>query len=150
MIEFIIKYWLQFLFGLIAAGLGIVCKRFYSLYKAEKERNKSDEKQEISKEITNAINRNYELSKQDDTQLQSQINNVHAELMILKRGILSIQGKDFKKDCKRLLDESHHITFEEFEILQNEHSDYNALGGNHDGDALYGLVVKKYEGQLSN
>lgn len=33
MTEFIAKYWLQFLFGLIAAGLTALTKRYYSLYK---------------------------------------------------------------------------------------------------------------------
>jgi hypothetical protein len=36
MTEFIVKYWLQFLFGLIATGMTIVAKRLWTLYKNEK------------------------------------------------------------------------------------------------------------------
>ena len=40
MIEFIIKYWVEFLFGIIATGAAAIAKRFYSLYKNEKKNSR--------------------------------------------------------------------------------------------------------------
>lgn len=36
MLDFIAKYWLEFLFGIIALGLTGLTKYFYNLYKKEK------------------------------------------------------------------------------------------------------------------
>ena len=38
MLDFIAKYWLEFLFGIIALGLTGLTKYFYNLYKKEKSR----------------------------------------------------------------------------------------------------------------
>ena len=35
MIAFIVQYWLEIIFGLIATGAGFLAKKFYSLYKKE-------------------------------------------------------------------------------------------------------------------
>ena len=43
MIEFIIKYWVEFLFGIIATGAVALAKRFYSLYKNEKKNQEQAE-----------------------------------------------------------------------------------------------------------
>ena len=32
MIDFIVKYWLEFLFSIIAAGLGIFARHYYKLW----------------------------------------------------------------------------------------------------------------------
>jgi hypothetical protein len=59
MIAFIVKYWLEFLFGLVAAGASYVAKRFYNLYKKEKEHQRKDDedtlKATISKEILQTL-----------------------------------------------------------------------------------------------
>ena len=63
-------------------------------------------------------------------------------------GVLSIQGKDFKSDCRRLLNEEHRITTEEFEELEDEYEVYTGLGGNGRGAALFDAVKTKYMAQL--
>ena len=37
---------------------------------------------------------------------------------------------------------------EEFERIQADHDVYNSLGGNHDGDSLFGLVEHKYKNKI--
>ena len=54
-----------------------------------------------------------------------------------------MQGKNFKSDCRRLLDENHEITLDEWEEIDADHEAYNGLGGNHRGDELFELVKKK-------
>jgi hypothetical protein len=63
---------------------------------------------------------------------------------VLKGGILSIQGRGFKDDCRKLLEDGHVITLNEFEALDAEHNIYKSLGGNSHGDALFDLVKVKY------
>ena len=46
MIDFIIKYWLEFLFSIVVAGLGFFARHYYKLWqgaqKAQKEKMRSD------------------------------------------------------------------------------------------------------------
>lgn len=147
MIEFVIKYWVQWLFGVIALALAGFCKKYRSLYQSEKNHQKTKEQQEFYDGLKEAIRESYKLSQDDDAKLQQQIDDMGASLAAIKQGLLSIQRKSFKNQCAALLDESHHITFEEFEDVTDEHKTYNALGGNHDGDTMYDLVVEKYKKQ---
>ena len=76
--------------------------------------------------------------------------HIHEEIDSIKSGVLSIEGRAFKEDCRRLLDPAHIITLEEFEATQAEHIIYNKLGGNHEGDGLFQMVEKKYSHGLTN
>lgn len=152
MSAFIAKYWIEFLFGVIAAGATALAKRFYTLYKKEQKFQKENEQEElkdsINKELIDIIDKDREESRQGDELIQKQINNISNEIAVLKAGILGIQGKAFKEDCHRLLDPNHVITQEEWDELSLEHDVYNQLGGNHDGDRLYGDVQAKYHNSL--
>lgn len=142
MAEFIIKYWLEFLFGLVVAGLSFLCKKFYTLYKLEKEHQKTKEQTAFYEGIKETIREVGKESLKGDQALQTQINAVSA-------GILSIQGKIFKNECRALLKDGHEVTLEEFENLQEEHKTYKTLGGNHDGDTLFTMVEKKVTNSIS-
>lgn len=69
------------------------------------------------------------------------VDNVQA----VKSGVLSIQGKAFKADCRRLLEKDHIITEEEWDDIKMDHDSYHALGGNHTGDTLFNSVTEKWE-----
>lgn len=142
-LEVIIKYWLEFFLGLVATGLGIACKKIYSMYKNEKSHQKTKEQKEFYSGLQDLIKTGTEESKKDKAELQEQIN-------IVKDGVLSIQKKNFKQDCRELLREGHEITLDEFEALQDEHNTYKSLGGNHDGDTLYDMVAKKATNDLTD
>ena len=47
MLDIIVKYWLEFALGLIAAGLGIACKKIYALYMSEKNTKKTKERENL-------------------------------------------------------------------------------------------------------
>ena len=89
-------------------------------------------------------------SKADDEVLQNQISNLSDEMRSLKKGLLSIQGKEFRANCRKLLEDGHEITLDEWEEIDADHEAYNGLGGNHKGDQLYGLVKKKAEKILTD
>lgn len=73
MMTFIAQYWLEFLFGLIAAAAGFLAKKFYSLYKNEQERLKNEEdtalKNSINKEILDVIQDHKEKSYERNEEL---------------------------------------------------------------------------------
>lgn len=143
MLEFIAQYWLNFLLGLIAGGLTFLCKKFWNLYQNEKIHQKTKEQKQFYEDVKQLITECTEESKRGDRALQDQIN-------IIRGGILSIQRKDFKEDCEAALREGHEVSLEEFESLQEEHRIYHSLGGNHDGDILFDMVLQKTTRQLTD
>ncbi len=136
MLEFIIKYWVQVLLGTIVGALTFFCKKFYNLYIGEKKHQKTKEQEEFYKSIETLIKESIEESRREDSKLQAQIN-------VMKNGILSIQGRDFKAQCREYLREDRDISIEDFELLQEEYDTYKSLGGNHDGDLLFNMVREK-------
>lgn len=135
-LEFIGKYWLEFLLGAIATGLSVACKKIYNLYKSEKNHQKTEEQKAFYKGLEALIEKSTEESRKGDEKLQQQIN-------VMQGGILSLQGRTFKQECREFLRPDREFTLEEFEALQDEYYVYKSLGGNHDGDTLFELVKKK-------
>ncbi len=76
------------------------------------------------------------------------MSNLKEKIDTLQDGILSIQGRDFKADCRSLLQPDHEITLDEYEQIIEEHEVYNNLGGNHKGDELFDLVTHKFDAGL--
>lgn len=139
--EFIINYWVQWLFGLVVAGGGILAKRYIDLEKKDRELKR----QELLKEVDKKVEEEHNKSHSDDLVLQEEINLLIKSMDCLKKGLLSVQGRDFKKACEKALELDHIIDLEEYQQLSRDHEAYNGLGGNHNGDHLFNLVEKKYE-----
>lgn len=134
MLEFILKYWIEVLFGAVIAFGGYMVKRTLKSYRQERLEEKNAFLESIKKEIS----AEFERSNNRETELAG-------EIKTLKAGLLSIQGRAFKNNCKRLLDPDHEISLEEYEEITKDHDAYNSLGGNHNGDELFILVRKKVE-----
>ena len=88
--------------------------------------------------------------KEEDKRIHEEIDELKDDFKIMKGGILSIQGRDFKADCRLLLQPEHIITLNEYESIIEEHDVYKSLGGNHEGDALFNMVEQKYSKQLES
>ena len=73
---------------------------------------------------------------------------IHEEIDGLRDGMLSMQGRNFKNDCHKLLQEGHVITALEYEQALADHIVYNKLGGNHEGDALFAMIETKYKNTI--
>lgn len=160
MLDFIAKYWLEFLFGIIALGLTGLAKYFYNLYKKEKQRLEDEAHEKIIKELKSKIRDEHKttanllqternLSKQENESLKQEIYNVNDKIDVVRDGILSIQGKQFKNDCRKLLNPDHEITPDEFEEIESDHETYNKMNGNHTGDKLFQMVEQKFRNSLS-
>ncbi len=153
MLDFVIKYWVQFLFGLAAMCFTFIIKQYYVM----KDKIKQQELQELKENmcasmktsIYEKINEEHALSAQGDEAIRVDIEIIQNSIEHLSRGILSLQGKEFKDECRRLLEPEHEITVEEYENIVDEHETYHGLGGNHRGDALFKSVMKKWNRQLN-
>ncbi len=146
--DFIIQYWLEFLFGIIITALGYLCKNYRRLYLEEKNHQKTKEQKDFYNKLIEAIQESYKMSQRDDEKLQSQIDHMRNCLEVVKSGVLNLQGKTFKQECRKVLENEENLSIEEFERIQADHDVYNSLGGNHDGDSLFELVEHKYKNKL--
>ena len=156
MVEFIAQYWLQILFGLIVTAMGFICKKFWKLYKQEKQKDMQQEVnallakyEERDKELQDEIEKTHQDSLAHDEEIFQMFKDLTDYIETLKEGVLSIQGSHFRKRCYELLQDDRVITLEEFTQLEKDHHVYNSLGGNHRGDELFGLVKIKIEKQYS-
>lgn len=138
MLEFILQYWLEILFGLIVAGLGWFLRKFFKMMKEEYERKHQETIDAIKTEISAVRTETLNLHNQQERAIKD-----------LRNGLLSIQGDKFKAKCNQLLKPDHIITAREYEEIEKDHEAYNGLGGNHYGDELFRLVHKKYSNQVT-
>ena len=165
MLDWIITYWLQIVFGLIAGGFGLLAKKFWAMYQNEKERDVEktmaecytkvegkikdvhsmvDKRDEL---IHDSIERVHQDSIMHDEKMEQDLDNLSSYIEVLKDGVLSVQGAHFRQQCKALLDDDRMISVDVFEQLTYDHTIYNRLGGNHLGDALYTAVESKFKAQ---
>lgn len=157
MLEFIAQYWLTALFGVIAAGIGFLCRKFWKMYKEEQQKDVQQEVEQLlaqydekDKELSLAIEKAHQDSLDQDKEILKMFQDLTAYIETLKDGVLSIQGSHFRKRCYELLKEDRVISIDEFAQLEKDHHVYNSLGGNHRGDELFNLVKLKVEKQFSS
>lgn len=159
LIEFITKYWLEVLFSLICAAAAFIVKHHIKLIIEDRKRHEKElikamgekldeQKRDMESQILqchtkllNTIQHYDEMSNKEDKLL-------HEEVDVIRDGMLSIQGKAFKDQCRFLLEPNHIITLNEYENILHEHTVYNRLGGNHEGDGLFSSVQAKYQNSL--
>lgn len=139
--EFIAKYWLEFLFGLVAtvltSSLTALAKKYYSLYKKGLEVVRGEEFVRLENLIA-------ETDKNDSVRIKNLEQKVleantkqDKSIDAIRSGVLELQKERFIAFGKELLSEDHHITYDEFEAFEKKHEAYNKLGGNHEGDLLF-------------
>ena len=153
MIDFIIKYWVQWAFGVLALLIGFGAKHTIKVYKdyfiqKDKERAadlRNDVKKEIVREVDKKIENLAKVNKQQNADIEA-LYNAQENLTM---GVLSLQGKQYRDFCRTLLMSEHEITIDEYEQEEDDYQAYKGLGGNHKGDTLHASVVKKYEAQLA-
>lgn len=111
--------------------------------------NKFDQQKDgMKQQMSECYNNLIDVVKESDEKSMAEDVKIHKEIDVIKNGMLSLEGRTFKEDCRRLLQDDHKITLNEFEAISNEHIVYNNLGGNHEGDGLFSMVVAKYQNSL--
>lgn len=154
MLETIAEYWVVWACGIVAAGLVFFIKRLFKLERekieAQLQKDREQLKTNIIDKIEDEIQVEVSRSNTADTEIRANIEVIENSLENLSKGILAVQGKEFKAECRALLEPGHVITLEEYEQIVEDHDAYHALGGNHKGDALFASVEQKWNGQLIN
>lgn len=152
-LDFFTKYWVQWIFGLIAAGIVAWTRHIIKLEKTSVAHTKAERMKEIRSEIVEELEEKIDEVRQRsdkaDEQMQLEINEIKTGINHLNSGILSIQSKQFREECIRLLNPDHFITFDEYQQFEEDYSAYKELGGNHNGDALHNRVVEKFTAQVT-
>ncbi len=107
-----------------------------------------EQKVGMEAQMDTCYNKLLNIVKESDERQEKEDTKIHNEIDIIKEGMLSVQGRTFKSECRKLLQDDHMITLNEYEAIMAEHLTYNKLGGNHEGDGLFSLVEAKYQNQL--
>ena len=107
-----------------------------------------DQNEGMQKQMSECYSNLIEVVKESDEKSMEEDKIIHHEIDIIKDGMLSVEGRAFRNECKRLLEDDHIITLNEYLAVVNEHGVYNNLGGNHEGDLLFSAVKAKYEKSL--
>ena len=136
LLDFIIKYWVEFAFGLIVTGGGYFVRRYLKMREDEQNRERTKFYDNFKKDIFIKYDEIKKESENGDLELQKQLD-------LLRKGILSLQKKEFFKECQALLEEDHELTLDEYQQCIEDHDAYNGLKGNHRGDSLFALVEEK-------
>ena len=164
--EFILKYWVEVLFGIVVTVGGFLLKHHFKLFKESLDHKMEERDDKLLEKMTKVLTASNKTIQDSIDKLRSDtkddIDGVYAELVDLKddikdvrkdvesirRGVLEIQGPQFKAKCKEVLQESHQITVDEWLALKKEYEIYTGMGGNSDGSELYNLVHEKYSKHL--
>ena len=136
LLEFVIKYWVEFAFGLIVTGGGYFVRRYLKMRENEQNRERAKFYDNFKKDIFIKYDEIKKESENGDLELQKQLD-------LLRKGILSLQKKEYFKECQALLEEDHELTLDEYQQCIEDHDAYNGLKGNHRGDSLFALVEEK-------
>lgn len=152
MLDFIVKYWIEWVCGLIAAGVVFLAKHYVLMQKRILEQKWKEREEEAKNSVIQVLENELkeEISKSDkaDEEMKEQIDGLYYQMENLTTGILSIQGKQFRDCCLLLLENGHEISVQEYEQFESDYVAYKALGGNHNGDALHDRVIEKFTNQL--
>lgn len=164
--EFILKYWVEVLFGIVVTGGGFLLKHHFKLFKESLDHKMEERDDKLLEKMTKVLTASNKTIQDSIDKLRSDtkddIDGVYAELVDLKddikdvrkdvesirRGVLGVQGPQFKAKCKEVLQDSHQITVDEWLALKKEYEIYTGMGGNSDGSELYKLVHEKYSKHL--
>lgn len=164
--EFILKYWVEVLFGIVVTGGGFLLKHHFKLFKESLDHKMEERDDKLLEKMTKVLTASNKTIQDSIDKLRSDtkddIDGVYAELVDLKddikdvrknvesirRGVLDVQGPQFKAKCKEALQDSHQITVDEWLALKKEYEIYTGMGGNSDGSELYKLVHEKYSKHL--
>ena len=167
-LEWLGKYWLEWLCGLIATGALFFAKHYIKIQRQVNEEKQKDKEQNMCNKIISNFDEKISevktLSNEKESKLYQSVqtvqdnlnksdkiifddlSNIHGEVDIIESGILSIQGKQFRDMCEDLLQQDY-ISVDEYQEFEEEYSVYKKLGGNHRGDALHERVVTKFDKQ---
>ena len=96
-VEVIIKYWVQWVCALVAAGVVFFARRYVKLERKALEDKWKEREQKAKNEVMEKITKDHEEEeaqlKDEDRKIRADIESLYLSLEKLNTGILSLQGK---------------------------------------------------------
>ena len=123
--EFILKYCIEILFGIVVTGGGFLLRHHFKLFKESIDHKMENHDDKLldkvakllaasNKTIQDSIDKLRSDTKDDSdgvyvelVDLKDDIKNVCKDVESIRRGVLDIQGPQFKAKCKEVLQDSH-------------------------------------------
>ena len=135
MLDFVIKYWVEFALGLVAAGLGAFCKHLMKERKQYQELMKQEELKKQDEHIEEKIGPIVD----DIEQIRTYLRNL--ETADTKKFDIIISSYRFRlcQLCKLYM-EKQYMTSAEYEQLNEFYKMYTELGGNGQAKEWYDKV----------
>ena len=135
MLDFVIKYWVEFALGLVAAGLGAFCKHLMKERKQYQELMKQEELKKQDEHIEEKISPIVD----DIEQIRTYLRNL--ETADAKKFDIIISSYRFRlcQLCKLYM-EKQYMTSAEYEQLNEFYKMYTELGGNGQAKEWYDKV----------
>ena len=81
MIAWVIQYWVQVLFGVIAAGFGLMARKFWSMYQNEKKMDKELDMAKCYSKVQEEIQEVMRIVQERDEDMDGRIDKVHENSM---------------------------------------------------------------------
>lgn len=112
--DWVLKYWVEILFGLVMTGITVFYKRFLDLSKKERTKMREDFKTDIKKQIREEFDTKFKENTERDIMLEETLTRIDKRLDTITAGLLSVQRGSFETNCKKLLEIEHTITVDEY------------------------------------
>lgn len=135
MLDFVVKYWVEFALGLVAAGLGAFCKHLMKERKQYQELMKQEELKKQDEHIEEKIGPIVD----DIEEIRTYLRNL--EIADTKKFDIIISSYRFRlcQLCKLYM-EKQYMTSAEYEQLNEFYKMYTELGGNGQAKEWYDKV----------
>lgn len=130
---------------IIVGGIVMIIKKPFATYKENKIKKEEEKRQSFMNDIVQVVSTK---ENQENAKLQTQIDGLKEAVGTITAGVLSIQGREFKKHCRDLLDKPY-MTETEFVEITKDYKAYKAMDGNGEGDILYNDLKAKHDAQLA-
>lgn len=141
MLEFIVKYWVEFGFGLIALGVTGYFKYQYSQLKKMKSAYEEQEKEDFLKEVYEKIDAIKDSMENKIEDLGHQMEDFSKVIIHVQDGILAVQYDRLNYICMRCL-KYQEVSEKDYLNIQQLYKSYKENNGNHGMDEIYHAVMK--------
>lgn len=141
MLEFVIKYWVEFAFGLITLGLTGYIKYQFSKLKKMKDAYDEQEKKDFLKEVYDKMD---SIKDSMDAQLENfekSLEDFSDSLAHVRDGILAVQYDRLNYICMSCL-KHQEVSEKDYLNIQQLYKSYKENDGNHGMDEIYHSVMK--------
>ena len=141
MLTFIVKYWVEFLFGLVALGITAYVKYQFSTLTKMKQAYEEQEKEIFLKEVYDKIDSMKESMDERMEDFSKNLESFSQSINHVQDGILAVQYDRLNYLCMSCL-KRQEVAEKDYLNIQQLYKSYKENNGNHGMDEIYHAVMK--------